>query len=351
MRNSSFMAPASLIDDWLHARRADWERLTLLLDRAQGKSLRALSEAELAELGDLYRQATSDLAVAHRDYPRHQVVTYLNQLVGRAHSVVYRGEPLELRRIGRFYAQTFPRLYRQTGRYTLIAALLFLVPGLIAFAVTWSTPDAAYTLLPASQQQIIPLVERGEMWTNIPPQARSLASSLIMTNNIRVAFLAFAGGVLAGLVTLYVMVFNGLLVGTVAGLCQAHRLSLALWSFVLPHGVIELSVVFLAGGSGLMLGHALISPGLLRRRDALVLAARRAVRLISGCVPLLGIAGLLEGFVSPSALPVWSKLAIGALTGLLLYGYLLGLGRQPRSGRRTSAPGHRAAFFRSSSAP
>ena len=322
-----------IVDDWIQSRRDDWQRLTNLLDRVRAGKLRALSEAELAEVGDLYRSITSDLAVARRDYPRHQVTTYLNQLTARAHGIVYRGEPLELRRVWRFYAQSFPRLYRETGRYTLIATLLFLLPALIGFLLTWYQPDAAYTLLPASAQDLIPLVEHGEMWTDIPQEVRSVASSLIMTNNIQVAFLAFAGGVLAGLLTIYVLLLNGLLIGTIAGLCQAYGLSLPLWSFVLPHGVIELSVIFLAGGSGLMLGHALVSPGLLRRRDALAAAARRAVRLVFGCVPLLVIAGTIEGFVSPSALPPWAKFAVGALTGLLLYGYLLLAGRrEPRIG-------------------
>ncbi|HSJ59489.1 MAG TPA: stage II sporulation protein M, partial [Anaerolineae bacterium] len=270
---------------------------------------------------------------------RHQVVTYLNQLVGQAHAVVYRGEPLELRRVWRYYRTGFPRLYRQTASYTLVAMLLFLLPGLIALAITATHPAAAYTLLPTEMHDIIALVEDGEMWTDIPHQARSMASSFIMTNNIQVAFLAFAGGVLAGLLTIYILVFNGLLIGTIAGLCHAHGLSLALWSFVLPHGVIELSVIFIAGGAGLMLGRALVSPGLLSRQDALAAAARRAVRLIFGCVPLLVVAGTIEGFVSPSALPAWAKLAIGAATGLLLYGYLLGAGRREgRDVRSSSVP-------------
>ncbi len=320
-----------LVDDWVRSRRADWGRLTALLDRVQAGKLRALSEAELAELGELYRQVTSDLAVARRDYARHQVLAYLNQLVARAHGVVYRGEPLELRRVWRFFAQGFPRLYRQTAPYTLVATLLFVLPALVGFFVTWSEPDAAYTLLPAGSQSIIQKVEEGEMWTNVPSEERSVFSSFVMRNNVQVAFLAFAGGVLAGLLTIYVLLFNGLLIGTVAGLCQAYGLSLPLWSFVTPHGVIELSVIFLAGGSGLMLGRALVSPGLLRRRDALVAAARRAVRLVFGCVPLLVVAGAIEGFVSPSALPPWSKFAVGGLTGVLLYGYLLlaGRGREP----------------------
>lgn len=330
-----------LVDDWVQSRRADWQRLTALLDRVQAGKLRALSEAELAELGELYRQVTSDLAVARRDYPRHQVMTFLNQLTARAHGVVYRGEPLELRRVRRFYTQSFPRLYRQTGRYTLIATLLFVLPALLGFFLTWYDPDAAYTLLPADARGVIHQVEQGEMWTDIPSGERSIASSFIMTNNIRVAFLAFAGGVLAGLLTIYVMLLNGLLIGTIAGLCQAYGLSLPLWSFVLPHGVIELSVIFLAGGSGLMLGHALVSPGLLRRRDALVTAARKAVRLVFGCVPLLVVAGTIEGFVSPSALPAWAKFAVGALTGALLYSYLLLAGRRGELETRPTVVGAR----------
>jgi uncharacterized membrane protein SpoIIM required for sporulation len=316
------------VDDWIQAHRANWQKLAALLDRVQAGNLRALSEAELAQVGDLYRLVTSDLAVARRDYPRHQVVTYLNQLTGRAHGVIYRGEPLELRRVWRFFARTFPRLYRETGRYTLVATLLFVVPALLAFFVTWYQPDAAYTLLPTSQQAIIPLIEEGEMWTDIPREVRSVASSFIMTNNIQVAFLAFAGGALAGTLTVYVMILNGLLLGTIAGLCQHYGLSVPLWSFVLPHGVIELSVIFLAGGSGLMMGYALVNPGLLRRRDALVAAARKAVRLVFGCVPLLILAGIIEGFVSPSALPAWAKVGLGVLTGVLLYGYLLIAGRR-----------------------
>jgi len=150
-------------------------------------------------------------------------------------------------------------------------------------------------------QNLIPLIKRGEMWTDIPAQVRSIASSFIMTNNIQVAFLAFAGGVLFGLLSGYVLLFNGLTLGVIGALCQRYGLALPFWSFVLPHGVIELSVIFIAGGSGLMLGHALLSPGLLRRRDALAQAAQKAVRLIIGSVPLLVIAGTIEGFISPSA--------------------------------------------------
>jgi uncharacterized membrane protein SpoIIM required for sporulation len=149
-----------------------------------------------------------------------------------------------------------------------------------------------------------------------------------MTNNIRVTFLAFAGGVTLGLFTLYVLLMNGLLLGAVAGVAQRFDFADNLWGFVAAHGVVELSVIFIAGGAGLQLGWSVLRPGLLTRRASLVVATRRAVYLLFGCVPLLVITGVIEGFVSPSqVLPLWVKLLVALTSGVLLYSYLLLAGR------------------------
>jgi uncharacterized membrane protein SpoIIM required for sporulation len=180
-------------------------------------------------------------------------------------------------------------------------------------------------------QTLIPSIERKELWTNIPVAERPYASTFIMQNNIQVAFLAFGGGMLAGLYTVWTLVFNGLILGGLTGLTAHYGIGFDLWTFVIGHGVIELSVIGIAGGSGLMLGWAMLMPGLLRRRDALALAARRSVRLVIGCVPLLVIAGTIEGFISPStALPWPAHWAIGLGSGALLYAYLLLAGREQR---------------------
>jgi uncharacterized membrane protein SpoIIM required for sporulation len=154
-----------------------------------------------------------------------------------------------------------------------------------------------------------------------------------MTNNIQVAILAFAGGTLLGVFTLYLLAQNGLMLGIVAGASQALGFAPNLWGFVAAHGVIELSVIFIAGGAGLQLGWSVIRPGLLTRRAALVLAARRAAQLLLGCIPLLMIAGTIEGFVSPSDLPLAAKLAVSFTSGVLMYGYLLLAGREPKQAR------------------
>ena len=314
-------------DQFYQSRQADWKALTQLLDRSQ-RGLEQLSPDEVNALGRLYRAATSDLALAQRDFPNQRVTAYLNQLVARAHAVLYRSEPLAIGRLWRFATTGFPRVYRETLPFTLVAALLLIIPAVVAGLGTYWQPASAKWMLPAEVQRLIPTIEKKELWTNIPIEERPYASSFIMQNNIQVAFIAFGGGMLAGLFTVWVMALNGLILGGLTGLTGHYGLGFELWTFVIGHGVIELSVIFMAGGSGLMLGWAMLQPGLLRRRDALALAGRKAVRLLIGCVPLLVIAGLIEGFISPAeSLPWPVKWGVGVGSGVLLYSYLLLAGR------------------------
>jgi uncharacterized membrane protein SpoIIM required for sporulation len=314
-------------------RKISWLKLDGLVRTSQ-KNIRALSPDQIQDLGRLYRDASSDLAVAQRDFPRHQVTDYLNQLVGRAHAVIYQDEPLQINRLKEFVLRGFPRLFRKTLPFTFIAMLFFLVPALwSAFAID-SSPERARSLLPADVQSLIPIVEHKSLWVNIPIAERPYASTFIMQNNIRVAFLAFASGMTGGLLTLWVLANNGLILGGLTGLTAHYGIGFELWTFVISHGVLELSVIFMAGGSGLMLGWAILHPGLQRRRDALIGAARDAVSLLLGAVPLLLVAGSLEGFLSPAENVVWPvKWAVGIGTGLLLYGYLFLAGRETQKRR------------------
>ncbi len=321
-------------ESFIQARQADWKALTDLLDQAQ-RSPSRLSPQAVQTLGQLYRAAASDLAVAQRDFPEQRVTQYLNQLVARAHASVYRSEPLALGRIWRFVTTGFPRVYRELLPFTLAAALFFLVPTAAAWTATAIDPESARWLLPAEVQDLIPQIEDGQLWTNIPINERPYASGAIMTNNIQVSFLAFGGGVTAGLLTVWALIFNGLLLGGLSGLTAHYGLVGELWTFVIGHGVVELSVIVMAGGAGLRLGWAIIHPGDYRRREALALAASRAVRLVIGCVPLLVFAGIIEGFISPAENIPWPlHYAVGLGTGLLLYTYLLLAGRERKDVKR-----------------
>jgi uncharacterized membrane protein SpoIIM required for sporulation len=169
---------------------------------------------------------------------------------------------------------------------------------------------------------MIDTIERGEMWTRSIVSVKPLASSAIMTNNISVSFAAFAGGILAGIGTVYMMLFNGVLIGVIAVACHRAGLSVDLWSFIAPHGALELPAIFIAGGAGLLMAKGLLAPGFLSRRDSLTEAAAVAVRLVLGVIPLLIVAGVIEGFISPTDIPVRLKFALGVSMFVLLAAYV-----------------------------
>jgi uncharacterized membrane protein SpoIIM required for sporulation len=316
-----------LPEDFITRKQPSWQQLTALLDKTNLGGLAALSAEDLLELGRLYRTATSDLAVARRDFATHRVVEYLNGLVARAHGTVYQGRATSRRGLATFFGQTFPRTFRATWLYTLAAFLMFFLPAFIGFLVAEHDPAAGVALYPDAESVVQDIKLGNEWWLNINTGGRSSSAAMIMTNNIRVAILAFAGGMLLGTLTLYVLVQNGLFLGIIAGAAQAYGFSPNLWGFVAAHGAIELSVIFIAGGAGLQLGWSVLRPGLITRQAALRMAARRAAYLILGCMPLLIIAGLIEGFISPSALPITLKLAVSFTTGVALYSYLILAGR------------------------
>ena len=323
-------------DQLYQTRRSDWDRFSQLLSRAR-RNIKQLSAEEISELSNLYRGAAADLALAQRDFPGHQVTQYLNQLVGQGHATVYQDEPLALSRLKRFIVSGFPATFRSVLPFFVASALLFIVPGLLVGLVTSWNPEASRALLPPMVQDLLPLIEEQELWTEIPVEERPYTSAFIMRNNIQVTFMAFSGGMLAGLLTVYIMLLNGVLIGGLTGLTIHYGVGFELWTFVIGHGVIELTVIFMAGAAGLLIGWSMIRPGLLRRRDALRLAAQKAVRLLIGAAPLLVVAGLIEGFISPNELLAWPvKWAVGIGSGILLYAYLFLAGRnreEPSSSR------------------
>jgi uncharacterized membrane protein SpoIIM required for sporulation len=320
---------------WLEKRKPYWARLEDLVQRSR-RGVAALSHLELQELGLLYRQTASDLAAVREDATTTQLAAYLNQLLGRGHNLIYSGQKNKVSGLVRFYGETYPRVFRETLPQTTIALLIFLVMGIATWVITVHDPGFAHRVL---GPQMMETIERRHMWTDSIVAIKPVASSGIMTNNLTVAFTAFAMGITAGLGTIYMMATNGVLIGVIGAATWRAGMALQLWSFVAAHGVLELPAIFIAGGAGLEIARGMLFPGMLPRKESLARAGGRGVRLLLGTIPMLVIAGVIEGFFSPSNAPVAMKFALAAVLFAALLSYLFLVGRPPRKmAKASSAP-------------
>jgi uncharacterized membrane protein SpoIIM required for sporulation len=303
---------------WLEKRKPYWARLEQLVERSS-RGVAALSHNELQELGLLYRQTASDLATVREDASTKQLAVYLNQLLGRGHNLIYLGQKPRVSGIVRFYRDTYPQIFRETLPQTLLALAIFAVTGVAAWVVTLHDSGFAHRML---GPQMMETIEQRKMWTDSIVTIKPLASSGIMTNNLSVAFSAFAMGITAGIGTVWMMIVNGLLIGVIGAATWRAGMALQLWSFVAPHGVLELPAIFIAGGAGLEIARGLLFPGMLPRKESLAQAGRRGAQLLLGTIPMLVVAGIIEGFFSPSGAPVVMKFTLAAVLFVALISYL-----------------------------
>jgi uncharacterized membrane protein SpoIIM required for sporulation len=313
---------------WLEKRKPNWSRLEDLLARSKGRGVSALDHKDLQELGLLYRQTASDLAIAREDITSSQLAAYLNSLLGRAHNLIYMGNKPKVAGIVRFYSETYPRIFRELWPQTLLAFAIFAVTGLAAFILTMRDPTFAHRLLGTHMMETI---EKREMWTHSIVTIKPLAASSIMTNNLSVAFATFASGITGGVGTVWMMVLNGLLIGVIGAATLQAGMAGQLWTFVVPHGVLELPAIFIAGGAGFEIARGMLFPGLLPRRESLARAGGRAAQLLLGTIPMLIVAGVIEGFLSPSETAAPLKFLFGAVMFAALVTYLMRApqGRKP----------------------
>jgi uncharacterized membrane protein SpoIIM required for sporulation len=310
---------------WVERRTSSWNRLDALLHHVESDGLRSLSGPELREFGVLYRQTAADLSAARADRASGTLEAYLNQLLGRAHNYIYSGGKFSFGSVLRFLARDYPRLFRRLFLYTLASFAIALAGGVLGVLLTSARPQFMHQFL---GPHMVSTIERHEMWTQRILSSKPQASSAILTNNISVTFLVFAGGLLGGIGTLYLLFFNGLQIGVIGTACAQAHMSLDLWSFVAAHGALELPSIVIAGGAGLRLAAGLLFPGMLRRKDALAAAGYDAIRLLAGTLPLLVVAGILEGFLSPSGAPRTLKFVVCAALFTALSLWLAEGGRQ-----------------------
>lgn len=294
----------------------------MLVVRAARRGVRRLRADDIVDLARLYRAATSDLAYARGRSFDTGLIEYLNRLTARAHAFVYGGS-VEAggTRIGRFYSQTFPREFRRSFVYVAICIAITVACSVVGYVLLRTHPHDAYALLP---KMLVPDHIRKSLHDSnfgFDRRYSPAVSAAIIANNVRISFLTFAGSITLGTGTVWILAQNGLMLGGLAALFANAGFGYDYWATIAPHGVIELTAIQIAGAAGLLVAAGVVYPGRLRRRDAIVVNARRAGTLIVGVASMLIVAGTIEGFISPQRWPPELRIAIGLLTavGLVLY--------------------------------
>jgi uncharacterized membrane protein SpoIIM required for sporulation len=300
---------------WIEKRRGCWDRLHALVAALQASGVRSAPPVELREMALLYRQVASDLSALRQERSARNLEAELNQLLGQAHAIIYSRRKTDFSDFWRFFSREYPRLFRKLLPFTLASLMLFLGGAVVGALLTLVRPEFKRHFLGPAMTQTI---ERRQMWTESVNSMAPQASSAIMTNNLAVTFSVFAAGITAGIGTLYMIAWNGILLGVISTACHQAHMSLKLWSFVAPHGSLELPAIIIAGGAGFRLAYGLLFPGIYSRPHSLSTAGSESVRLVSGVVPMLAVAGMLEGFLSPSSAPVWLKFVTASLLFTLL---------------------------------
>jgi uncharacterized membrane protein SpoIIM required for sporulation len=309
--------------------RETWDRLGDSVEEARRVGVTRMDTAAIKQLYEDYRHTAADLAYAQTHFPATRIEKHLNQLVGQAHAELYGSSPSRLRGALHFVGVGYPRLVRRYGRLVLFAAALLLGGMALGYLLAYINYPLARLFIPeALRDGVGDTIEQGAGARDLMASIAPALSAGITANNIQVALMAFAGGMTFGVLTVYAMVYNGLLLGALAGVFAKAGESVYFWSLIIPHGSLELPAIILAGASGLLLARALVSPGDVPRTTALTRVAPDAVKLVLGTIPLFVIAGFIEGFLTPSEVDSAVKLLFGILMTIALLAYILLPGRR-----------------------
>jgi len=334
---------------FLETRRPAWDRLETLVRKTGRRGVGALTEGELHELTRLYPAVAVDVARARMCRLGPTVQERINRLAIAAHGLLYR-QPKARRgsAILRFFGRDYPRLFRRLWPYMALATALLVVGAVGTYVTVRVRPSAAYIFVPynleAADEETD--VSAGDVSERYRRTHGGLMASSITTNNIQVAFLAFALGITAGIGTAYVLFSNSMMLGAFVAHFQNHGFGYETASFLTPHGALEFFAILVAAAAGMRLGLSLAIPGRVTRKTSLKIGARDAVLLVLGTIPMFIVAGLIESFITPSYMPGGGKIVVGlaALGTTLAYLLFVGRGRretaaaaspQPRSGAGT----------------
>ena len=313
----------------------EWSELESLLDQAGGRSTsKAAPDSPVsgARLAALYRRACEHLALARaRSYPAY-IVDRLDRMTTDAHQLIYRRHELGFGHLKAFIARDFPRSVRVHLGYVMVSLAVFMLPTLIVGALVYWRPELILSMVdPETASSFEEMYSPG---ADSIGRTRTASTDWMMfgfyiRNNISVAFQCYAGGLFAGLGSLFFLAYNGAFGGALAGFLTARGLSSTFYSFVATHAAFELTAIVLTGAAGLRIGHALLAPGRLSRLHSLVHATRSSIALVYGATAMLGVAAVIEAFWSSASwLAPAIKYSVAAACWTAVFGYFIFQGRR-----------------------
>ena len=312
------------LDTYVVAHSPEWERLEELVEHAQKKRTK-LSGEELDELLVRYQRASAHLSHVRTTFADPEVTRRLTRVVAGARAVIYGSQAKAGGAIRTFFSSTFPAAVWSARRFIFLSALALFIPAIAVGTWIANSEAALEATLPEALREAY-VQEDFEAYYSSEPAAEFATQVLI--NNIQVSFLAFVIGIAFSLPTIFILAFNGANVGVAAGLFYAAGEPTKFWGLILPHGLLEITAILVAGGAGMQLGWSLINPGDRPRSVALVEEAKRSASIIIGLILVFVLAGLIEGFVTPSPLDTWARISIGLAACMAFWSYVLVLGPQ-----------------------
>lgn len=303
-------------NQFIQKHTSSWSELKNLTDLLDKKGLSKLNSRQIRKFLYLFRKTSHHLSYSKTHFPNSDIPHYLNSLVGRAHNHIYAVKKGSISDILKYFSMGFPKQIKKLRMYILTAFSIFLIGFIVSLIMVTVNPENASYFLPKD------IIENTNWEMNSHDNwDYPLMSSVIMVNNISVSFKALVFGITLGIGTIYVLFYNGAILGGLTGLVYHFGNPFTYWSLILPHGIIELTAIFISGGAGLIIARSILIPKEYSRKHSIVKGAKEAVYLVFGIGLMLVIAGIIEGFFTPLTISPNLKLIFSLLTAVGVFTY------------------------------
>jgi uncharacterized membrane protein SpoIIM required for sporulation len=311
--------------------QGEWNELEALLDQLlrRKKAARDAAPIQGERVAVLYRRACEHLALARaRSYPAY-MLDQLERLTADAHQVIYQRREFGLAKIRHFLNAEFPQTVRANAVYVWLSAALFYIPALVIGWLMYARPELILSVVDArTAASFEQMYSEAAKAVGREAQSDWVMFGFYIRNNIGIAFQCFAGGLFAGIGSLFYLIYNGAIIGAVSGYLTERGHGPTFWAFVVTHSAFELTAIVLSGAAGLKIGYSLVAPGRLTRLQSLVAATRECAPIVAGTAMMLFVAAALEAFWSSANwLPHFMKYGVAAGCWIGVLGYLTLQGR------------------------